>query len=137
MTEFTDCLVLKIEEYDIDTNALDTTLYVLYDKKEHHFIVRGQRFSKTIESCVYSFKCEFAHELEDFLSFVVCKKNHWTYTLYNYDNLPSTSDEISYDFLQRNDSKVYELAAYDYQKFNKKQLLKNLRILRSVFNNYN
>ena len=137
MTEITDCLVLKIEEHDVDTNALDATLYILYDKKEHHFIVRGQRFSEIVDSCTFSFKCEFAHELVDFLSFVVCKKNHWTYTFYNYDNLPSTSDEISYDFLKRNDSIVYELGAYDYQKYKRGTLLKYLRILRSVFNNYN
>ena len=34
MSEFPvpDCLVLKIEEHDIGTNELDTTLYILYDK---------------------------------------------------------------------------------------------------------
>jgi hypothetical protein len=137
MPEITDCLVLKIEEFDIDTKDLDTTLYVLYDKKEHVYVVRGQRFSKKIDSCTFSFNCEFAHELFDFISFVICKKNQWSYTLYNYDNLPHTSDEISYDFLTRNDSKVYELAGYDRQKYNKSTLLKQLRMLRNVFNYYN
>ena len=35
--EFTtpDTLVLKIVEHDIDLNRPDTTLYILYDKKEH------------------------------------------------------------------------------------------------------
>ena len=37
-----DCLVLKIEEYDIDNKNLDTTLFVIYDKKEHQFIIRGK-----------------------------------------------------------------------------------------------
>ena len=134
MSEITDCLVLKIQEHDIETNELDTTLYILYDKKEHQFVVRGKRFSKNIDSCTYSFNCEFAHELVDFISFIICMKNKWSYTLYNYDNLPYTSDEISYDFLLKNDSRVYELAGYDCEKYKRKKLLKKLRMLRNVFN---
>jgi hypothetical protein len=137
MTEITDCLVLKIEEFDVDTTELDTTLYILYDKKEHYFVIRGQRFSKNMNSCTYSFNCEFAEELTNFISFIICKKNKWSYTLYNYDNLPHTSDEISYDFLKSHDSKVYELSGYDNQNFKRTELLKILRMLRSVFNYYN
>ena len=132
-----DCLVLKIEEYDIDTKALDTTLFVIYDKKEHQFIIRGKRNHASLDSCTYSFSCEFAHELFDFITFVICKKNQWSYTIFNYDNLPATSDEITYEFLTQHESKVYELAGYDKQRFNKNELLSKLRILRNVFNYYN
>jgi hypothetical protein len=137
MSKNTDCLVLKIEEHDIDTKELDTTLYILYDKNEHHFVVRGKRFSNYTDYCTYSFNCENAKDLADFISFVVCMKNQWSYSLYNYDNLPQTSDEISYDFLKRHDSKEYELTGYDFQKFKRKDLLKRLRMLRNVFNYYN
>ncbi len=133
----TDCLVFKIEENDKDTNEPDTTLYVLYDKIEHHFVVRGKRHSNKIDSCTFSFQCEFAEELADFISYVICEKNLWTYVLYNYDNLPATSDEITYEFLRRNDSKVYELAGYNEQEYSRDILLKNLRMLRNVFNYYN
>lgn len=134
MPELPDCLVLKIEEYDIDTKEIDTTLYILYDKKEHQFIVRGKRFSTKMESCTYSFTCEFAEELANFISFVICVENQWSYILYNYDNLPYTSDEITYDFLKIHDSKIYELSGYNRQKFERSELLKNLRMLRNVFN---
>jgi hypothetical protein len=137
MSGFTDCLVLKIEEHYIDTKNLDTTLYILYDKKEHQYVVRGQRYSYKIDSCTFSFTCEFAHELVDFISFVVCTKNEWSYVLYNYDNLPATSDEITYDFLMKNESKVYELAGYEEQTYDEEVLLKHLRMLRNVFNHYN
>jgi hypothetical protein len=133
----TDCLVLKIEEYDIDSKELDATIYVLYDKVTHEFVVRGQRFSKKVTSCTFSFKCEFADELADFISFVICKQNLWTYVLYNYDNLPATSDEITYYFLKKNESRVYELAGYDDQEYDRDILLRNLRMLRNVFNYYN
>jgi len=132
-----DCLVFKIVEHDVDTKDLDTTLYVLYDKMENHFVVRGKRYNDEIKSCTFSFNCELADELADFISFVICEKNQWTYVLYNYDNLPAKSDEITYNFLRKNDSKVYELGGYDRQKFNRDDLLKNLRMLRNVFNYYN
>jgi hypothetical protein len=32
-TTVNDCLVLKIEERDADSGELDTTVYVIYDKK--------------------------------------------------------------------------------------------------------
>lgn len=133
----TDCLVLKIEEYDIDSRNLDTTLFVIYDKKEHQFIIRGKRNHVTLDSCTYSFSCEFAHELFEFITFVICKKNYWAYTIFNYDNLPAESDEITYEFLKDYESKVYELAGYDRVKFSKEKLLTYLRILRNVFNYYN
>jgi hypothetical protein len=132
-----DCLVLKIEEYDIDNQKLDTTLFVIYDKNEHKYIIRGKRNSVSIDSCTYSFNCEFAHELFDFITFVICTKNQWSYVVYNYDNLPATSDEITYDFLKKYESRVYELAGYDRQKYKKSELMSYLRMLRNVFNFYN
>ena len=113
MSEPTDCLVLKIQEHDIDNNSLDMNLYVVYDKKKSNFIVRGKRNDTNIDSCSFSFNCEFAHELLDFITFIICKKNKWTFILYNYDNLPATSDEITYEFISNHETRVYELAGYD------------------------
>jgi len=137
MLEPTDCLVLKVCENDNITNMLDTTLYVIYDKKTHNYIIRGKRNDDQIDSAIFSFNCEFAHELFVFITFVICKKNKWTFSLYNYDNLPGTSDEITYEFLNDQESNIYELGAYEQQKYNKNNLLKYLRMLRNVFNNYN
>jgi hypothetical protein len=137
MSNITDCLVLKIEERDSITENLDTTLYVLYDKKEHHFTIRGKRFSEKIHSCSFSFDCKYAEELLDFITFAIDEKNKWTYVLYNYDNLPSTSDEISYEFMVSNEAKEYEIAGYNNLNYDRDILLKNLRILRNVFNYYN
>ena len=132
-----DCLVLKIEEYDSETYELDTTIFVLYDKKEHHYVIRGhRRNTKNSDSCTYSFVCEFAKDLADFISFVICKENLWTYVLYNYDNLPYDSNDITYDFLT-DVSPVYELSGYNNQKYSRSKLLQNLRMLRNVFNYHN
>jgi len=132
-----DCLVLKIEEYTFDTNELDNTIYVLYDKKKQYFVVRGQRATNEMDSCVFSFICKNVYDLANFLSFVVCTKNKWTYVLYNYDNLPYMSDNITYEFLKEHDSKVYELSGYELRKYNRDELIGNLKMLKNVFNYYN
>jgi hypothetical protein len=140
MSEFPvpDCLVLKIEEYDVDTKELDTTLYILYDKKYHNYVVRGRRrFTPNHHSCEYSFVCEDVHDLLYFITFVISKNNLWTYVLYNYDNLSIESDEITFEFLYNYDHSDYELAAYDKMKYNRRSLINNLRMLRNVFNFYN
>ena len=132
-----DCLVLKMEEH-VD-GELDTTLFVLYDNNEDAYLVRGKRsdvFGKP-SSVPYSFYCNYASELIDFISFVLCKKSKISYTLYNYDDLPNDADEIDYQYLSDLDGDIaYELAGYDNQKFNKKEILKFLRVLRNVFNYY-
>jgi hypothetical protein len=139
MTEFAvpDCLVLKIEEREENTNLVDTTLYVLYDKKYHNYVIRGRRrLSQKHLSCEYSFICENVYELVDFITFVISKKNLWTYVLYNYDNLPIESDELTFDFLYNYDHGDYELGGYDNEKFSRSRLVKNLKMLRNVFNYY-
>ena len=43
MSEFigNDCLVLKLEEYDIDTKELDTNIYILYDTKNNVHLIQS------------------------------------------------------------------------------------------------
>ena len=136
-TAVPDCLVLKIEEYDSETYELDTTVFLLYDKKERQYVIRGKRrVTETADSCDYSFVCNRINDLVDFLGFVICKQNLWTYVLYNYNNLPYDSNDITYDFLT-DVSSVYEISGYNKQKYNKNKLLTNLRMLRNVFNYHN
>ena len=140
MSEFPvpDCLVLKIEEHDVETKELDTTLYVLYDKKYHNYVVRGRRpITNVHQSCEYAFVCEDVHDLVYFITFVISKKNLWTYVLYNYDNLPIETDDLTFEFLYSSDYSDYELAGYDKTTYQRKNLIGNLRMLRNVFNYYN
>jgi len=137
-TTVTDCLVLKIEERETDVELLDTTIYVIYDKKERNYVVRGKRrVINDIDSCTYSFVCKDHRDLADFLSFVICKENLWTYVLYNYDNLPYDSNDITYEFLKEYESNVYELTGYNNLDYSRKGLCSILRMLRNVFNYYN
>jgi hypothetical protein len=135
--EFTvpDTLVLKIVEYEMDSSKDDTTLYIWYDQDTETYIIRGKRRETSmVDSCVYSFECNSASNLSDFIQFVIDKTNYVSYILYNYDNLPKTSDEITFEFLANNDDITYEIAGYDHQKLNRKELIRNLKMLRNIFN---
>ena len=136
-TTVPDCLVFKFEEYAVDLKEFDTTVYVFYDKSEHHYVVRGQRrWTPKHQSCTYSFNCEFAKDLADFLQYIVCKDNRVNEILYNYDNFPSNSNDITYEFLHDYDHSDYEISGYNDQKFGRKRLLRNLRMLRNIHNQY-
>ena len=137
-TTVTDCLVLKIEERNSISENLDTTVYIIYDKKEHNYVIRGKRnIINNIGACTYSFVCKDHRDLADFLSFVICKKNLWSYVLYNYDNLSYDSNDITYEFLKEYESNVYELTGYDCEDYSRKRLCSILIMLRNVFNYYN
>ena len=129
-----DCLVLKLEEMDSDLHKLDTNVYILYDQNEEKYVVRGRRGSS---AHTYSFDCKCACELTDFLAYLVCNNNKVNEILYNYQNLPATSDEITFQFLQENEDRKYEISGYNDVKLKKKNLFKNLKMLRNVFNYYN
>lgn len=133
----TDCLVLKIEEYDSTTERLDNTVFILYDTKSKQYIVRGLRVdTPKMTSVPYSFTCKKLSRLVDFISFIVCKQNLWSYTLYNYNNLPFSSENITFDSLYDDGNKENEISGYDNCSYDRRELYSNLRMLRFVFNSY-
>lgn len=132
----TDCLVLKIVEFDPDTQKTDTELYVIYDKKNHAFMIRGKRRdTRKITSIPYSFNCDTAADVYNFIEITICRFNLISYTLYNYDNL---TDDNTFEFLHRCNDPAYEIVGYDNITLskNKKHIMKVLRSLREVYNHY-
>lgn len=134
----TDCLVLKIDEVDIDIKIKDTTLFIIYDKMKHEFIIRGKRRdTKKIISIPYSFVCEYANDLAEFIGFVIDENNNKiSYTLYNYDNLPATSHEITFEFFEKHVDEAYEIVSYDNMMYSEREVISLLRMLRNVYNKY-
>jgi len=129
----TDCVVLRIDEFDRDTQKLDTSMYVLYDVNEEVYVIRGKRSD---DWNTYSFYCETLHGLVEFVSTVICKNNLWSYSLYNCDNLPLDSDVITFGTIEYSVKKESEIVGYDCQDYNEKTLKRMLRILRNVYNYY-
>jgi hypothetical protein len=139
-----DCLVLKIEERCRETGDLVTTFFILYDKKERHFVIRGK--IKDLDSdtsnkkgAIFSFVSKTSDDVEDFLSFTVCNQNKLTYVLYTFDDLPFNSNNITYEDLRAKQYEPvsYEIAGYENKSYKKKDVLRNLRMLENVFNYYN
>ena len=129
----TDCLVLRIDEIDVDTKKYDTTMYVLYDSNNETFAIRGKRDT---DWTTHSYYCDDIKELSSFLSTVICKQNLWSYTLYTITHLPDNSDDISFGMLDGKATKDAEFCGYDKLVYSRKTLRKMLNILRNVYNYY-
>jgi hypothetical protein len=128
-----DTLVLKIVEKD--GNKDDTILYILYDKSVERYVIRGKREETLrVKSCTYSFECDYTHDLVDFIQFLIDPTNSISVILYNYDNLPFSSNDVTFEFLSEYDDIRYEIGGYDNVKLKRKELLKNLRMLRNIYN---
>ena len=132
-----DCLVLKLEEFKVESNEIDTTLYILYDTRKDMYLIRGERkWTLNRKFLSYSFECESVNDLADFIEYVVPSHNLVNEVLYNYDNFPENSNDITYDFLHDYDHSDYEISGYNDKKLKRSRLLRNLRILRNIFNYY-
>lgn len=133
----TDCLVFKLEEVEKTSKNIDTTLYVIYDKRNHKFLIRGRRASTPLsKSYSYSFECELANDLAIFIQYLICSGNKINEILYNYDNLPEDPNEITFEFLNNYYHSDYEISGYNNKKLKRNRLLRNLRMLRNVSNYY-
>jgi hypothetical protein len=130
-----DTLVLKIAERDQVTDKLDTTLYILYDISKGLYVIRGNRAeTRKCNSLSYSFECDSLKRLVDFIEFVVDDDASISYILYNCDNLPALSDDITHEHLSNASFLSNEIAGYDNQTFNRKYVTKLIRVLSHVFN---
>jgi hypothetical protein len=137
MSAFGDCLVLHIQEIEESTGSIDTNLFVMFDVNECKYIIRGKRMDLATRLFnTYSFTCVDYEAMYNFITFVICRDNNINYTLYNYNDLPLSSDGITYDYLMDNSCRTNEIAGYDNINMNRKRLRNLLAMLRGVFNYY-
>jgi hypothetical protein len=130
----TDCLVLKLVEVESGlVGRIDTTMYIIYDKETHMFIIRGKR--RDLET--YSFECEYADDVATFIQYAICSRNRLNETLYNFKDLHQDANDITFEYLDDALTEPFEISGYDDKKLGRNRLLKNLRMLRSVSNYYN
>ena len=130
-----DCLVFKFEEIDSDVGQLDQSVFVFYDQSIETYVIRGRRRNTSkIQSCTFSYECDNEHDASDFLEYIFCKSNNINQILYNYDNFPDDSNDITFEFLQEHEHKDYEISGYDNQTHSKKRFKHLLRMIRKVGN---
>lgn len=128
----TDSLIIKIVEYDTDfvPSKIDTTMYILYDNVDRTFIIKGCR-NKGKD---YSFYCKKHFDVVNFIWFVLETRNKFSYILYNTDELPYYSNDITYDFLHEKLKNRCEISGYDDRDFDIDLINRLLRMVKKVSN---
>jgi hypothetical protein len=130
-----DCLVFKFEEIDSDLEKLDQSVFVFYDQSIETYVIRGRRrCSPKIQSCTFSYECDNEDDTADFLEYLFCSTNNVNQILYNYDNFPDDSNDITFEFLLEHEHKDYEISGYNNQTHSKKRFKRLLRMIRKVGN---
>jgi len=131
-----DCLVLKIIERDSATYERDTIIYILYDTRTQHYVIRGKRHDRGADARDYSFITNDISVLADFITQVVDIRNLWTYVLYSVETLPKDSNTITYDMLVEDATAYREIAGYNNLKYKRSSLIRMLKMLSKIFNYY-
>lgn len=134
--KMTNYLVFKLDEIEYGREHkrpfIDTTLYILYDKKKGKYIIRGRRHrvNRDIRACTYSYEATHLSKIADFIQYVICKESKVNETLYSFVNFPENSDNITFDFLEDFIDVDYEISGYDSQALNREKMVSNLSLLK-------
>lgn len=132
-TEHNSCLVLCIEEYD--NKSIDTRIFVSYNDETKSYIINGKRLDLTEEPYFqpFMFCAKKSSDVLDFLCLSLNTKSTFNYTLFNYNNLSYDINEITYDFMESNIDRRYEIAAYDSVSFSKKNFRQLVRLTKNLY----
>lgn len=163
MENVTDCLVLYIDDlmsvrlfiiYDLhekkfilrgknyddnnnnnDNNQEDSDNDTESDSDSDSYARSNDSNVESNEFKPFSYNCKLKKHLLHFLDYLL-SNNSCEYSLYNFDNLPSSSNQISYHFLENLLDKRYEIVCYESDSFDKKMCLRMLNLLKNIYNEY-
>jgi hypothetical protein len=141
--EYESCLVLCIEEHDDSSNydSVDTRLFITYDATANNYIISGKRVDLFSEDDVkktnfkpFMFYATDSNAIADFIMLSFSREHKMSYIMYNYNNLPEDASDMTYDFMETNMDRKYEIAAFDNISI-KRPLIKSLiRMTKNMFN---
>ena len=141
--EIDSCLVMCFEERDDPENfdSVDTRVFVTYDADSDTYIINGKRvdvFSRRGRNKTkfqpFMFCVNASDDVANFIFTIFDKDSKMSYTLYNYNNLPEDACSMTYEFMESNMDKRYEIAAYDNSHVKKSLIRKLVRMSRLVYN---
>jgi hypothetical protein len=137
MSTSSDCLVLLVESIDTEINEVLGKVYVLYDSTKQEYLVRGHDFEGDTKKRPFSF-VTYGSDYESVIDFIdfLSSDDNVRITLYNFDDLPLTSQEITYEYLEDYSSEEYEILAFRPQQFSRKCIGKMLKMIKNIFNYY-
>ena len=130
-----DCLVLEIY---VNNQIFDERkrVFVWYDSYERRFFLRGKNDDTEIISYnPFNFKSKRASHIADFLSFIINKRSVLEVALYNFMDLPLSSNDITYEMLLENE---YAEVIYTNENYPLKhhKLRELMNTLTTIYNSY-
>lgn len=126
----TDSLICKVVEYDIMKKEINRA-YIFYDHNLCTFGIRGGYIAKGKQN--YSFYSNSILGVMNFIRTLFDDFNKLSICLVKYSYLSNTADDIIYDELLLNDSRVDEIVGYDYWK-SKEDAFTDKKSVRHGFN---
>jgi hypothetical protein len=142
MSTFTipDCLVLRLVEVTSNTRlGYDQEMFIIWDDRLKKFYVYGKRVvTSTYDSQPYIYTFKSSKHVLNFID-LLCFPDRFTVELYNYDNLPRNSNDITFEFLKKCVHSDYEVVAYDDVDFNRKmnnEIVRCVEILQQAVNDF-
>lgn len=136
-----DCLVLCVEEIDTDYDNFSdyqkkSRVYVLFDVTYGVYLIRGRRDNREPES-TFSFIADSNNQesVVNFIDFFTLDEPI-IMTIYNMNDLPLTSEEITCEYLEENSIEENIFLSYRQQDFSKSTLRKIMDVIKNIYNHY-
>lgn len=130
-------MVLRIIENDNSPQREDTDIYIVYDTYHNVFLIRGKRSdTPRVYAHPYSFESESRFAVFSLLSYLIPNTQQCTIELYNYTNLPSNKNDITFELLRESRSSSTEMVAYLGQRIRYKSVMNTLYFMQNVVNEY-
>ena len=79
------------------------------------------------------FCAQKSNDVIDFISLTLNTKSNFSYTLFNYNNLSYDIKDITYEFMEDNIDRRYEIAAYDNVLYSKKKFRQLVRLTKNLY----
>jgi len=133
----TDCIILKVVESAVNDNKdKDNVIYIFYDINEKQFFIRGKRFNDGVSFNSYSFLADEAKTIQNFIEVITSNDSNIVYELINYKNLQYESDDITFEYLEKNSTHLNQLVSFYPENYCSRTLNKLLCVIQSLYNHY-
>lgn len=140
MSTSSDCLVLLVESVDTEMNTVLGKVYILYDSVNDLYLIRARNMNEDeVDTYLKSFSfVSHGSNYDSVVDFIdlFSTQEQMRVTVYNFDNLPLTSEEITCEYLEEYSDVQYEVLAFRSQNFSKSTIKKMLRMIKNLFNYY-
>ena len=129
------------ESWNKNTWFTRSEVYVFYDYQTKLFGIRGKMYNKNnyvSHPNIFSWDCSCTLPVLDFLKEVHQEYEFLTVSTVNYTNLPSFSENITFEYLSSNYSRQSEVSGMDYEKkqFDLDKLITHLNIMENIYTEY-